>query len=142
MLVKDIMSEDIHYIQVPGNRSNAMALMSDKKVSGLPVVKHNTKKLVGMLTRSDLVKNPDEEQIALIMTRNIITAYPDDDLQSVTEKMLGNNIRRIPVIENDELVGLVTASDIINKALWKMDIKEPAENYMIKNIPTTWERTT
>ncbi len=141
MLVKDIMSVDIHYIQVPGNRSNAMDLMSDKKVSGLPVVKHNTKKLVGMLTRSDLVKNPDEEQIALIMTRNIITAYPDDDLQSVTEKMLGNNIRRIPVIENDELVGLVTASDIINKALWKMDIKEPAENYMIKNIPTTWERT-
>ena len=49
MLVKDIMSVDIHYIQVPGNRSNAMNLMSDKKVSGLPVVKHNSKKLVGII---------------------------------------------------------------------------------------------
>ena len=141
MQVKDIMSVDIHYIQVPGNRSNAMNLMSDKKVSGLPVVKRNSKKLVGMLTRTDLVKNPDEEQIALIMTRNIITAHPDDTLQTITEKMLENGIRRIPIVENDELVGLVTASDIINNALWKTDIQEPVENYMIRNIPTTWERT-
>ncbi len=141
MQVKDIMSVDIHYIQVPGNRSNAMNLMSDKKVSGLPVVKRNSKKLVGMLTRTDLVKNPDEEQIALIMTRNIITAHPDDTLQIITQKMLENGIRRIPIVENDELVGLVTASDIINNALWKTDIQEPVENYMIRNIPTTWERT-
>jgi CBS domain-containing protein len=141
MQVKDIMSVDIHYIQVPGNRSNAMKLMSDKKVSGLPIVKRNTKKLVGMLTRTDLVKNPDEEQIALIMTRNIITAHPEDSLQTITEKMLENGIRRIPIVENDELVGLVTASDIINNALWKTDIQEPVENYMIRNIPTTWERT-
>ena len=102
MQVKDIMSVDIHYIEVPGNRSNAMNLMSDKKVSGLPVVKHNSKKLVGMLTRTDLVKNPDEEQIALIMTRNIITAHLDDSLQTITEKMMENGIRRIPIIENDE----------------------------------------
>ena len=56
MQVKDIMSVDIHYIQVPGNRSNAMNLMSEKKVSGLPVVKRNSKKLVGMLTRTDSSK--------------------------------------------------------------------------------------
>ena len=68
MLVKDIMSEDVHYIHVPGNRSHAMELMREKNVSGLPVVKNGTKKLVGIITRSDLVKNPDEEQLALIMT--------------------------------------------------------------------------
>ena len=55
--------------------------------------------------------------------------------------MLINEIRRIPVVDEGELIGLVTASDIINKALWKMDINDPAEKYMIKNIPTTWERT-
>ena len=141
MLVKDIMSVDIHYVQVPGNRSDAMALMKDKKVSGLPVVKSDTKKLVGIVTRSDLVKNPDEEQIALIMTRDIVTAQADDNLKSVSEKMREKNIRRVPVIENDELIGLVTASDIVNKALWKIDAQEPVENYMIQSIPTTWERT-
>lgn len=141
MLVKEIMSENIHYIHVPGNRSTAMELMREKNVSGLPVVKSGTKKLVGILTRSDLVKNPDEEQIALIMTRNMITAGQNDNIKDVAVNMLENDIRRVPVVENDELMGLVTASDIITKALWKMDISDPVENYMIRSIPTTWERT-
>lgn len=141
MLVKDIMAENVFYIHVPGNRANAMELMREKNVSGLPVVKNGTKQLVGILTRSDLVKNPDEEQIALIMTRDIITANPDDDIKDVVGKMLKYDIRRVPVVDDGELVGLVTASDIINRALWKLDIKDPAENYMIKSIPTTWERT-
>lgn len=141
MLVKDIMSEDVHYIHVPGNRSHAMELMREKNVSGLPVVKNGTKKLVGIITRSDLVKNPDEEQLALIMTRDIVTTTPQEDINEVANKMLINEIRRIPVVDEGELIGLVTASDIINKALWKMDINDPAEKYMIKNIPTTWERT-
>jgi len=141
MLVKEIMSENVYHIHVPGNRGNAMELMREKNVSGLPVVKNGTKKLVGILTRSDLVKNPDEEQIALIMTRNIITTSPDQDIKDAAEIMIKYDIRRVPVVQDGELVGLVTASDIINKALWKLDIKDPAENYMIKNIPTTWERT-
>jgi len=141
MLVKEIMAENVYHIHVPGNRGNAMELMREKNVSGLPVVKNGTKKLVGILTRSDLVKNPDEEQIALIMTRDIITASPDQDIKDAAEMMLKYDIRRVPVVKDGELVGLVTASDIINKALWKLDIKDPAENYMIKNIPTTWERT-
>ncbi|MCE7698918.1 MAG: CBS domain-containing protein [Methanobacterium paludis] len=111
MLVKEIMSEDIHYIQVPGNRTNAMELMRDKNVSGLPVVKNGTKELVGILTRTDLVENPDEEQIAMIMTRDPITVAPDDDIKEVATKMIENNIRRIPITENGVLIGLLTASD-------------------------------
>ncbi|AEG17451.1 putative signal transduction protein with CBS domains [Methanobacterium paludis] len=141
MLVKEIMSEDIHYIQVPGNRTNAMELMRDKNVSGLPVVKNGTKELVGILTRTDLVENPDEEQIAMIMTRNPITVAPDDDIKEVATKMIENNIRRIPITENGVLIGLLTASDLVNKALWKMDVKDPVENYMLRKIPTTWEKT-
>ena len=55
MLVKEVMSEDIHYIQVPGNRLNALELMREKNVSGLPVVKSGTKKLVGIVTREDVL---------------------------------------------------------------------------------------
>ena len=141
MLVKEIMSTDTYYIHVPGNRSNAMELMRNKNVSGLPVVKKGTKELVGILTRTDLVENPDEEQIALIMTRDPITVNPDDNVKDVAAKMIENNIRRIPLTEDGNLVGILTASDLINKALWKMDIKDPAEKYMLKKIPTAWEKT-
>ena len=115
--------------------------MREKKVSGLPVVKKRTKTLVGILTRSDLVQNPDEEQIALIMTRDIISVAPEDNVEDAARKMIKNNIRRVPVVKDGELVGLVTASDLVKKALWKMDLSEPAEKYMLKDIPTTWEKT-
>lgn len=141
MLVKEVMSEDIHYIQVPGNRLNALELMREKNVSGLPVVKSGTKKLVGIVTRSDLVENPDEEQIALIMTRNLLTVTPEDDIKDAAELMIENSIRRVPVVQNDELVGIITAFDLIENALWKLDIKEPVKDYMLINMPTTWERT-
>jgi len=141
MLVKEIMAKDIYFVHIPGNRTNALEIMREKKVSGLPVVKNGTNELVGVLTRTDLVENPDEEQIAMIMTRNIITASPDDDVKDVATKMIDNNIRRVPIVDEGSLVGLVTASDLINKALWKMDIQDPAENYMIQNIPTSWEGT-
>ena len=141
MLVKEVMSESIHYIQVPGNRLNALALMREKNVSGFPVVKSGTKKIVGIVTRSNLVNNPDEEQIALIMTRNPITTTPDDDIKDAAEKMIKNNIRRVPVVQDRELVGLVTAFDLIENALWKMNIEDSVEDYTLKNIPTTWERT-
>ena len=141
MRIKEIMSEEIHYIQVPGNRGNALELMREKNVSGLPVVKKGTKTLVGILTRTDLVENPDEEQIALIMTRDMITVGPEDDIKDAARKMAENDIRRVPVVDNEELVGLVTSSDLVNKALWNMDITDPAENYMLRNVPTTWERT-
>lgn len=141
MFVKEIMAEDIYFVHVPGNRTNALEIMREKKVSGLPVVKNGTDELVGVLTRTDLVENPDEEQIALIMTRNIVTASPNDDVKDVAAKMIEHNIRRVPIVEEGKLVGLVTASDLINKALWKMDIQDPAEKYMIQNIPTSWEGT-
>src|SRR5664280_1081379 len=141
MLVNEIMAEDIYFVHVPGNRTNALEIMREKKVSGLPVVKNRTNELVGVLTRTDLVENPDEEQIALIMSRNIVTASPDDDVKDVAAKMITNNIRRVPIIKDGELVGLVTASDLVNKALWKMDIQDPAENYMIQKIPTSWDGT-
>ena len=115
--------------------------MRKHNVSGLPVVKKGTKKLAGILTRTDLVENPDEEQIALIMTREMITVCPEDDIEDAARKMAKNHIRRVPVVDKEELVGLVTASDLINKALWKMDIDDPAEKYMIRSVPTTWERT-
>ncbi len=141
MLVEDIMSKDIHYIKVPGSRSTALDLMRKKKISGVPVVKKGTKKLVGIVTRSDLIEDPEEEQIALIMTRDPITTTPDEDVREVAKKMVEHNIRRVPVVEDGELVGIVTAYDLITEALSTIEIGEPVEKYMLKNIPTTWEGT-
>ncbi len=135
------MSDEIHYVKVPGNRTSALSLMRETNFSGVPVVKEGTMNLVGIVTRSDLVDNPDEEQIALIMTRNPVTTSPEEDVSEVAMKMLENNIRRVPVVENDELVGIITSYDLVATAISEMDITDPVEDYMLKTIPTTWEMT-
>jgi len=141
MLAKDIMSKKIYYVKVPGNRAQALEIMREKNVSGLPVVKEDTNALVGIITRSDIIENPDEEQIALIMTRDPVVASPEEDIGSLVSKMMRNNIRRIPIVEDDKLVGIITAYDIVSRALAETEIDFPVEDYMIRNIPTTWDRT-
>lgn len=142
MKVKDVASTDVIYVTVPGSREDALRIMKKEDVSVVPVIKKDTNKLVGILTRSDMITNPDEEQIAMLMTRDLITAKMDDELKTVAEKMVENNIRRIPVInDDDELVGIVTSFDIVALAIADMGIKDPVENYMIKTIPATWDET-
>lgn len=141
MLIKDIVSKDPIHVSVPGNREKALELMRKQKISGLPVTKEGTNLLVGILTRSDLIGNPDEEQIALIMSRDIITAELNDDVSDVALKMVENNIRRVPVVKNGDLVGIVTSSDIVSLAISEMSINDPIEGYMIKNVPTIWDQS-
>ncbi len=142
MKVKDVASTDVIHVTVPGSREDALRIMKKEDVSVVPVIKNDTNKLVGILTRSDMITNPDEEQIAMLMTRDLITAKMDDELKTVAEKMVENNIRRIPVVnDDDELVGIVTSFDIVALAIADMGISEPVENYMIKTIPATWDET-
>ncbi|MDR3063617.1 MAG: CBS domain-containing protein [Methanobrevibacter sp.] len=141
MIIKEIMTEKIAYVSVPGNRDKALELMISENVSGLPVVKEGTKTLIGIVTRSDLIQNPDEEQLALIMSRDLVTTTLNEDIKDVAKKMLKADVRRVPVLENDELIGIVTASDFVSEAIADMEIKEPVESYMIRTIPTTWEKT-
>lgn len=142
MKVKRVMSKKVVSVSVPGNRESALKLMRDEHISVLPVVKGDTKELVGLLTRSDLISNPDEDQIAMLMSRNLITASVSDEIETVAKKMIENNVRRVPVIDDEgNLVGIITSFDIVSKALADMDIKSPVENYMITTIATTWMET-
>ncbi|GAA5819541.1 MAG: CBS domain-containing protein [Methanobrevibacter sp. CfCl-M3] len=141
MLVKDIVSDKVISISVPGNREQAFEIINTKKVSSLPVVKEGTKKLVGIITRSNLIENPDEEQLAMLMTRDPATATLEDSVVDVAKKMLEINVRRIPIVHGEELIGIITSSDLVSLALSEMNITEPVENYMLNSIPTTWENT-
>ena len=142
MLVKRVMSKKVVSVSVPGSREKVLDLMRKENKAVLPVVKEEDNKLVGVVTRSDLINNPDEEQIAMLMSRNLIIASPDEDVKDVAKKMIENDVRRVPVVNDDgELVGIITSFDLVSQALTKIDIDDAVENYMITNVPTTWEKT-
>jgi len=139
MLGKKTMSKIGVSVSVPGNREKVLDLMRKEDKAVLPVVKEDTNKLVGVITRSDLINNPDEEQIAMLMSRNLVTVSPDDDVTDAARIMIDNNVRRVPVINDDEeLVGIITSFDLVSKALTKVNVDDAVENYMITTVPTTW----
>ena len=142
MLVKRVMSKKVVSVSVPGSREKVLDLMRKENKAVLPVVKEEDNKLVGVVTRSDLINNPDEEQIAMLISRNLIIASPDEDVKDVAKKMIDNDVRRVPVVNDDgELVGIITSFDLVSQALTKLDIDDAVENYMITTVPTTWEKT-
>ena len=142
MKVKRAMSKNVVSVSVPGNREKALTLMRQENRSVLPVIKEGTNKLVGLLARSDLIGNPDEDQIAMLMSRDLVTVSPDDDIEEAARRMIDNQVRRVPVVNDDEeLVGIITTFDLVSQALANLDISSPVEDYMITTVPTTWTGT-
>ena len=141
MLVKRTMSKNVVSVSVPGNRDKVLDLMRKEKNAVLPVVKGDTDILVGVITRSDLINNPDEEQLAMLMSRDLVTVKPGDDVVDAARKMVDNNVRRVPVVDDEgALVGIITSFDIVSNALTKTEINDAVENYMITTVPTTWDK--
>jgi CBS domain-containing protein len=128
MKVSDCMQKDVVYVSVPGTREDVLTIMAEKEINGFPVCKKGTKQLVGIVTRSDLLRKPDENQLAMLMVRDPITVSPDTDIHEAAEIMVEENFRRLPVVEGDELVGLVTVPDILGAVL------EPSEKYQNESI--------
>ncbi|MHA2361205.1 MAG: CBS domain-containing protein, partial [Candidatus Thorarchaeota archaeon] len=129
MMVKDCMQSDVVHISVPGTREDVLQLMAEKQINGLPVVKKGSKTLVGIVTRSDLLRKADENQLALLMIRDPVTVSPRTDLKRAINLMLEKNYRRLPVVSKGELVGLLSIPDVLGivleegKKYQTMDIK-------------------
>jgi len=114
ILVRDVMVREVAYAEIPGNRDDVLKTLQDRKVSGLPVVKKG--EVVGIITRSDLLRNREEDQTALLMTRDPVVISPDRSIVEASKLLIQHKIRRLPVVDGKELVGLVTVADIVRVA--------------------------
>ncbi len=111
--VKDVMTTDIIVAEVPGNREDVLRMFGKYEISGMPVVKAGTRKLAGVITRNDLFRNSDEAQLAMIMNDNPVTISPDDDIKKAAKIFYEKRIHGLPVVEDGEVVGIVSPSDIL-----------------------------
>lgn len=138
MNVEDVMTRDVVFVEVPGSRDTALKIMKDKRITSVPVVKNRT--LVGILTRGDIFRNPEEDQIALLMTRQPVFVSPTATIKDAVRLFIENAIRRMPVVDDSQLVGFITVTDIVS-AIADMDIKTPVDDYIIREIVAVWEMT-
>jgi CBS domain-containing protein len=143
MMVKDCMQSDVAYVSVPGTRDDVLQIMAERQINGVPVVKKGSKTLVGIVTRTDLLRKADENQLALLMVRDPITVAPRTDLKTATKIMIEKNFRRLPVVEKDDIVGLISIPDILGAVLEnneKIGSKEISE-YISREITAVWDQT-
>ncbi|KYK38911.1 MAG: hypothetical protein AYK18_00135 [Theionarchaea archaeon DG-70] len=141
MLVENVMTTDLITISVPGRRKTALEIMRKHNLSELPVLKEGTRKIVGFVSLEDLIQHPDEDQLALIMNRNVITIPPKSDITEAARLMYEQDVKNISVVKDDTLVGLVTLKDLVVRGISRMQIKEKCEKYMKSRILAVWQET-
>lgn len=139
--VKEIMTKDVKGVKIPGSREEALELFRTLNVSAIPAVKRETGELVGMISLRDLFEHADEEQLAMIVNREVPTISPEDDLQEAVKKILQSKSRRLPVLKDGKLVGILTLRDIVYRALTKLKIERPASDFMHSSSVAIWDGT-
>lgn len=138
IFIGDIMVRDVATATLPGSRDEVLKILKNKHISGVPVLKDS--KIVGIVTRTNLLQNPEEEQLALLMTRNPITISSGLDLQTAARLLLEHGIRRLPVVDEGKLVGLVTVADVIG-TIADMNIDIPIKDYVEKEVVAIYSET-
>ncbi len=129
------MVRDVACVSLPGTRDKVLKVLNERHVSGVPVVKNGH--VVGMVTRTDLLRNPEEDQIAMLMTRNPHVVKPDDPLVDAARILVEKRIRRLPVVEDGRLVGIVSVADIV-RIVASLDLDRSIERYFERNFVAVW----
>ena len=131
-------------INIPGNRETLLELIKETGFSVFPVLKKDSDELVGIVSRSDLFRNPDETQISLLMVRDLFTLTPEEKVITAARIFIREVFQRIPIVDDEKkknLLGIVSRNDLIKKVLVPAKVHTDVESYYNKNVTTIWEGT-
>lgn len=139
MKVADIMTRDIKWVEIPGTRAEALDLMKELSVNAVPAVKRGTRELAGMVTLDRLLKYPDEDQLGVLIDRDVPVISADDSLEDAAKRMLESNVRMLPVLEGGKLVGIITVRDIVYRAVANLETKRSVADYVRPRVVVLWD---
>jgi len=117
MILNDIMSKEIASLNSDDSIESAAQLMKQYNVGSIPICSQN--KVIGIVTDRDIAlrsvavgQNSKQQSVSDIMTSNPVTGSPNMDVHDAAKIMSDKQIRRLPVVENNKLVGMVALGDI------------------------------
>jgi CBS domain-containing protein len=138
MKVEDFMTTEVVSVEIPGNRDDVLKILKRTGISGVPVLKDG--RLVGIITRKDMLRKADETQLGLLMTPDPATVPPDATIQEAARAMIDHDVRRLPVVEDEKLVGLLSVADLIS-AIAQLRIREEIKDRYVSQTYALWEET-
>jgi len=118
MIVKEIMNKNVVTIEPDVTVQDAAKKMVEDGTKFLIVTEKG--KLVGIVSEWDFVKKvageeefKEDAKLGTIMTKKVIVVPPDVEISEAAEIMSTNNIKKLPIVEKNVLIGVVTAMDIL-----------------------------
>jgi len=147
MQIKNIMSEEIVTIDKDQIVFDGLKLMKKNRISRLPVINTNgkhEKELVGIVSEKDIATKlgsskygdlpPSHFHISTVMKKDFITVNKDMDIVEVANLLLENHIGGLPIMDNEEMVGIVSKSDFISTCKGRAYEKILVEDIMSTNL--------
>ncbi|MFA5485217.1 MAG: CBS domain-containing protein [Candidatus Pacearchaeota archaeon] len=116
MKVSEVMKKAIVVDDPSITLKQAAKIMTEKGIGSLIVLREN--KAIGILTESDVVRDIDSinKKLSELMSKNIICIDKNSIIEDAARLMKQNKIKRLPVVDGENLVGIVTATDIIHNS--------------------------
>ena len=137
-LVRDIMVRDVITIEHNKTAKDVALLLAEKGISSLVVVKDGVP--IGLVTERDLArkvsttdKKSSEVLLSEIMSANFRWVEPMTPIEDAVQKMLNKNIRRLLVLDNNKLVGIITETDLAKYLRSKLLIDGALEDFAALN---------
>jgi CBS domain-containing protein len=115
--IKEVMTRDVRACEPNATVAEAAKVMAQEDVGPVPIVEDG--RLVGIVTDRDIVvrvvaegRDPNATAVREIASTELVTVSPDDDLDDALNRLAERQVRRLPVVEGDRLVGIVAQADI------------------------------
>ena len=117
--VKDIMTKAVVSVDVATTVSDAAKIMEEKEIGAIVVTENNTP--VGIITDRDFAIKvvahayDPTTPVRMIMSSPLYSISPDESVRMIADFMYTRGIRKLPVIDNDKVIGIVTATDLVRQ---------------------------
>lgn len=129
LLVRDIMTKTVKTVRINASVREAVRRMNKFNIGAIIVLER--KRPVGILSERDILRriveqciDPSTVKVKEIMSSPVITINPDNSIEDAARLMTKKGIRKLPVVEDDRLVGIVTSVDLMGAGPKLVDLLE------------------
>ena len=133
MKVRDCMCNKVYWVEPNETVNNVAKLMQEKHVGCIPVCDEG-KNILGLITDRDIVlrgvacdKDTSTMPVSSLMTKTVYTITPEVEITEASKLMCDYQIKRVPVLENNAIVGIVTLGDLANNKVDDQDVSNTVE---------------
>jgi len=154
MQARDVMTTGVLSVTSQTEIGDAARLLHDNRISGVPVIDDG--KLVGIISEGDLMRRAESgterrpswwlnllaqphsravdylrergRRVADVMSRNVVTVTEDEDLRKIAETMERRDIKRVPVVRDGAVVGIISRANLMHGLIVRGDTKAPASD--------------